>query len=155
MSVGNANEDGVSAEGQSFLNVVREGRSFSGRERHCLFLNTGAGQYADVSAVTGFDLPDDGRALAQVDWDDDGDLDFWISNRSGPQVRYLENRSNNQPRRHYVNVELVGTTSNRDGIGARVRVFLADDPDRPISRTLRAGDSFLSQSSKRLPIWLG
>ncbi|MCA9216855.1 MAG: ASPIC/UnbV domain-containing protein [Planctomycetales bacterium] len=146
----------MSEDGAAFLRVVREGRSFSGRERHCLFLNNGAGQFSDVSAVTGFDWDDDGRALCQVDWDDDGDLDLWLSNRNGPQVRFLENRTTNKsPDLQFVKVKLQGTKSNRDAIGARVRLFTKENPDQPVTRTMRAGDSFLSQSSKHLHFGLG
>ncbi len=119
-------------------------------------MNNGDGQFADVSAIAGFDLADDGRALAQVDWDDDGDLDCWISNRNGPQLRYLENRTNElSPDRHYLAVRLIGTESNRDAVGARATLYLRGDPSRPMTRTVRAGDSFLSQSSKRLHFGLG
>ena len=74
--------------------MLNTGRSFSGRERHCVFLNTGddegeIARFANVSAVTGLDLPDDGRAVAVVDWDHDGDLDLWISNRNAPRLRLL------------------------------------------------------------------
>lgn len=133
--------------------MVREGRSFSGREPHCAFLNLGNGQFCDVSAIGGFDLDDDGRALALVDWDQDGDLDAWISNRNGPQVRFLRNQfaaSGN----HFVALRLQGTKSNRDAIGATVRIY-TKQASRPLSRTVRAGTGFLTQSSKWLHFGLG
>lgn len=144
--------EGMTAQGRGFLNVVREGRSFSGRERHCLFLNNRDNEFIDVSALTGFDLPDDGRGLAQVDWDQDGDLDFWISNRNAPQIRFMENQQNSN--RHFLLVKLTGVKSNRDAIGGRVRLFTTADA-KPITRTVRAGDSFLAQSSKTLHFGLG
>ena len=59
--------------------LLREGRSLSGRERNCAFLNLGQAnaerRFAEVSTASGFDFPDDGRALALVDWDSDGDFD--------------------------------------------------------------------------------
>ena len=49
--------------------MMEQGRSFSSHERNCCFLNMGGERFATVSAVSGFDFPDDGRAIALVDWD--------------------------------------------------------------------------------------
>ena len=76
--------DGGSADpSQSYLDswgelagLIRKGRSFSGKERNCCFLNTRKGRFADVSSVTGLDHIDDGRTVALSDWDRDGDLDL-------------------------------------------------------------------------------
>ena len=132
--------------------MVMGGRSFSGHERNCVFLNTGSGRFADVSAVTGLDLPDDARAVGVTDWDLDGDLDLWIVNRSGPQVRVLRNDS---PRENaWVAVRLVGSAKgNRDAIGARVEARVAGA--RPLVKTLRAGEGYLAQSSKWVHFGLG
>ena len=132
---------------------MRQGRSFSGHERHCFFLNTGAGDFADASAVSGLNLPDDGRGVARVDWDGDGDLDLWVSNRSGPQVRYFQNDTRFD--HHFLSIRLQGTRSNRDAIGARVTVICAGQEDKPLVRTVRAGDGFLAQSTKWLHFGLG
>ncbi|MCH2182090.1 MAG: tetratricopeptide repeat protein [Mariniblastus sp.] len=148
--------------------MMREGRSFSGREKNCIFINTGgnplaAGRFADISSVSGLDFPDDGRAIALVDWDHDGDLDMWISNRSAPRLRLM--RNDNGTGNHYVMLLLEGNgqTTNRDGIGARVELILdrpeADDASPAASqrsiRTLRGGEGFLGQSSKWLHFGLG
>ena len=148
--------------------MMREGRSFSGREKNCIFINTGgnplaAGRFADISSVSGLDFPDDGRAIALVDWDQDGDLDMWISNRSSPRLRLMRNE--NGTGNHYVMLRLEGNgqTTNRDGIGARVELILdraeTEDaspagPHRSV-RTLRGGEGFLGQSSKWLHFGLG
>ncbi|MCH8923013.1 MAG: ASPIC/UnbV domain-containing protein, partial [Planctomycetes bacterium] len=128
--------------------MIIRGRSFSGRERNCVFLNTGGERFADVSAATGLDLIDDGRAVALVDWDHDGDLDIWIANRTGPRVRFL--RNDQQSGNHFLALRLQGTACNRDAIGARVELFLSGKGDRKVVRTLTAGDGFVSQSSKWL-----
>ena len=154
---------GSDATGSLLFKLINQGRSFSGRERNCCFLNTGrlgAGQFADISAASGLDFFDDGRAVGRVDWDHDGDLDFWIVNRNGPQVRFLRNEV---PRRHhFLALRLQGRSCNRDAIGARVELHLSDEghegskvQNRELIKTLRAGDGFLSQSSKWLHFGLG
>lgn len=141
------------------MQLLREGHSFSGRERNCAFLNCGPNtRFANVSAITGLDFPDDGRVVAMVDWDHDGDLDVWLHNRTGPRLRLMQNQTI-QPSNasktadmasNFVSVRLRGALGNRDAIGARVEV-LFKNPDTPrLIRTLYAGDAYLSQSSKWL-----
>ncbi len=144
--------DDPSATGETkdlFL-LIRSGVSYSGRERNCAFLNTGGERFAGISAVSGVDFPDDGRAIALTDWDHDGDLDAWIVNRSGPQVRFL--RNNNPLPNRWLSVRLEGRSCNRDAIGARVEVTANG---QKWIKSLRAGDAFLSQSGKRLHFGLG
>lgn len=143
--------------------LLREGKSWSGRETHNAFLNVGDGRFADVSAVAGLDLPDDGRAVGVVDWDQDGALDLWISNRTGPQLRFLRNR--NAGRQPSLALLLEGRHGNRDAVGARVELFAGGSdrsgPDRngkgPRHRveTVDAGSGYLSQSSRWLHFGLG
>ncbi len=138
---------------QQIARLIRdEGKSLSGREAHCCFLNTGGEQFAHASSVTGLDYIDDGRAAALVDWDLDGDLDIWTTNRTGPRVRYLQNQG--QDHGNYLAVRLVGTSCNRDAIGARLEFALAGD-ERKIIKTVHAGAGFLSQSSKWVHVGLG
>lgn len=140
------------AAATSFLEVVKGGKSFSGRERHCAFLNLQDGRFADVSALSGLDLPDDGRGVGLVDWDHDGRLDLMVANRNGPQVRLLRNRFPTPGR--FLALRLEGVDANRDAVGARATLHLVGDP-QPLTRTVRAGDAFLSQSSKWLHFGLG
>ncbi len=135
--------------------MMRQGRSFSGRERNCVYLNTGGPRFADVSAVSGLDFPDDARAVGVVDWDQDGDQDLWISNRNAPRLRFLRNDSKKTGR--YLALRLVGngTTTNRDAIGARVEVVAPELSSLKLVDTLRAGEGFLGQSSKWIHFGLG
>ena len=133
--------------------MILEGGSFSGRERNCAFLNTKGGRFGNISGVSGLDFADDGRGLATVDWDHDGDLDVWLANRTGPQVRFM--RNDTATRSHFLAVRLEGRTSNRDGIGARLELVLRDQPGRKIIQSLRAGEGYLSQSSKWVHFGLG
>ena len=135
--------------------MIDEGRSFSGNERNCCFLNTGTGRFATISRVSGLDSLDDSRAVALVDWDQDGDVDMWVSNRNAPRLRLLRNDSTKN--QHYLALRLQGRSpgTNRDAIGARVELLSGELESRPLVRTLRAGEGFLSQSSKSLHFGLG
>ena len=131
--------------------LIGQGRSFSGHERNCAFLNNATGRFVNISAASGLDLDDDGRAVALSDWDFDGDIDLWLANRTAPRVRLLRNDVDNG--HHWIALRLRGTTSNRDAIGARVEVMLSNGTR--MIKTVRAGDGYLSQSSKWLHFGLG
>ncbi len=135
--------------------MLDRGVSWSGHEANCCFLNTGNSEskFANVSAITGLDFLDDGRGLALVDWDRDGDLDAWTSNRTAPMLRFV--RNDTPAGMHYLAVRLEGVECNRDAIGARVVVKLGGDSPTKLTRTLRAGEGFLGQSSKWLHFGLG
>jgi tetratricopeptide (TPR) repeat protein len=144
--------------------MMRQGVSLSGDERNVCFLNLGMFSnqtkpngtkghgFATISSVSGFDFPDDARSVSSIDWDFDGDLDLWVTNRSGPQVRFLRN---DYPlnQHHFIAVRLEGVKCNRDAIGSRVQILLANGDKR--IETLRAGESFLGQSSKWVHFGLG
>ncbi|MCH7813966.1 MAG: ASPIC/UnbV domain-containing protein [Planctomycetes bacterium] len=137
----------------AMTDLMHQGKSWSGRERNCCYLNLGAAgrpDFVDVSAVTGLDFLDDGRSVAVTDWDGDGDLDLWFKNRTGPQLRLMVNPGS--PGTHFIAFKLQGTTCNRDAIGATATVHLAG---RSLVRTVRAGEGYLSQSSKWLHFGLG
>ena len=139
--------------------MLDAGGSLSGNERNCVFLNIGLqGKdgviFATVSGISGFDFPDDGRALALTDWDADGDLDAWLSNRTAPRIRFLRNSQDSG--NSYLSLRLEGTRCNRDAIGAKVEVRVSSGrQDSPLVKVLRAGDGFLGQSTKWLHFGLG
>lgn len=140
--------------------MILQGRSFSGLERHCSFLNTGVtaeggGRFATISSSSGLDFPDDGRALALVDWDHDGDLDVWLSARNAPRIRLMQNTSQTQNRSIIVGLKGNGVTTSRDAIGARAEVVFKDRKQDRSIQTLRAGEGFFSQDSKWLHFGLG
>ncbi|MEZ5329963.1 MAG: ASPIC/UnbV domain-containing protein [Verrucomicrobiales bacterium] len=134
--------------------LLSQGGSLSGRERNCVFLNCGNEdvRFANASAVSGFDFPDDARGMALTDWDHDGDIDVWVNNRTSPRLRFLRNQK--QLEKDFISFRLIGTSSNRDGIGGRVEVRLSNS-DQPLVSSVRAGDGYLSQSSKWLHFGLG
>ena len=141
--------------------LLRQGHSYSGRERNCCFLNTGGSadvsrtRFATVSAGTSLDFPDDSRGQALCDWDHDGRVDFWITNRTGPRVRLMLNRYGTGENRS-VALRLTGDgkSVNRDAIGARIEVYLKGIKT-PLLRTVTAGSGFLSQSSVWQHIGMG
>jgi tetratricopeptide (TPR) repeat protein len=135
--------------------MIKQGRSFSSHERNCVFLNTSRSRFATVSGVSGLDMPDDGRAVTTVDWDQDGDLDIWISNRNSPRLRMFRNDYHTY--NHFVafRLEAHDSTTNPDAIGARVEIILDDEASKRLVKTLRAGEGFLAQSAKTLHFGLG
>ena len=132
--------------------MMRQGSGWSGHERHCVYLNTGDSRFANISATSGMDFDDDGRGIGVVDWDLDGDLDLWISNRSGPRLRFM--RNDNATGHRYVAVRLRGRKSNRDGIGARIEVHPTGG-GRKLVKTVHAGSGFLAESSRWTHFGLG
>lgn len=128
---------------------MNRGVSWSGHERNVAFLNLGDGTFADASAVTGLDHEDDGRGVAVVDWDGDGDLDVWLRNRTGPQLRFHRNDAANAS---WCTLVLEGRTCNRDAVGARV---VLQAGKRSHVRHVISGDGYLSQSSLALHFGLG
>jgi hypothetical protein len=114
-----------------------------------LFLNSGKGTFRDIAAEVGgdFDQPKVGRGLAFADFDRDGDLDLLLTTNNGPAYLYRNDLLNGN---HSIRFRLVGTKSNRDGIGAIVRVFAGGVTQ---SRMVKGGSSYLSQSE--LPVTFG
>jgi hypothetical protein len=114
-----------------------------------LFLNRGQGTFREVAAEVGadFDRPRVGRGLAYADFDRDGDLDLLITTNNGPAYLY---RNDQLSGNRSIRFRLVGTKSNRDGIGAMVRVFVGGSIQ---SRLVKGGSSYLSQSE--LPVTFG
>src|SRR6202007_3364803 len=114
-----------------------------------LFLNDGKGIFRDVAAEVGeeFAQPKVGRGVAFGDFDRDGDLDLLLTTNNGPAYLYRNDQSSGN---RSIRFHLVGTKSNRDSIGANVRVFYAGITQ---SRMVKGGSSYLSQSE--LPVTFG
>jgi hypothetical protein len=114
-----------------------------------LFQNLGKGKFRDVAAEVGggFDQPKVGRGLAVGDFDRDGDLDLLLTTNHGPAYLYRNDKVNSN---RSIRFRLVGTKSNRDAIGATVRIF---NQGQVQTRIVRSGSSYLSQSE--LPVTFG
>ena len=114
-----------------------------------LFLNLGKGKFQDVVNTNGGDFaaPRVGRGLAFADFDRDGDVDLLLTTNNGPAYLFRNDlHSGNRALR----LHLTGTKSNRDAIGAVVRIYHGGETQM---RTVRGGSSYLSQSE--LPLTFG
>jgi hypothetical protein len=126
-----------------------------------LFLNSGRGTFVDVAGEIGggFSQPKVGRGLAYGDFDRDGDLDLLITTNNGPAYLY---RADQTTGNRSIRIRLVGTKSNRDAIGASVKIFHgasngasngSSNGTTSQSRLVKGGSSYLSQSE--LPVTFG
>jgi enediyne biosynthesis protein E4 len=131
--------------------TVRNVRGVGYAQPPQLFLNDGQGRFHDVAGEVGggFAQPKVGRGLAYADFDRDGDLDLLVTTNNGPAYLY---RNDQLGGNRSVRVHLVGTKSNRDAIGARVRIFTGETSQ---SRMVKGGSSYLSQSELPLTFGLG
>jgi hypothetical protein len=114
-----------------------------------LFHNAGKGSFRDVAAEVGggFAAPKVGRGAAFGDFDNDGALDVLITTNGGPAYLY---RTHPPAGHRSLRLRLVGTKSNRDAIGAVVRIYYAGQTRW---RMVKSGSSYLSQSE--LPVTFG
>ena len=121
------------------------------QEPPLLFRNLGNRRFDNVSSKVGtaFTKALVARGAAYADFDHDGDLDVLISTNNGPAV-LLRNDGGN--RNHWLSVRLAGTKSNRDGIGAVVRVESGGGKQWNM---VRSGSSYCSQSDLELTFGLG
>jgi hypothetical protein len=99
-----------------------------------------------------FAAPKVARAAAYGDIDNDGFLDVLLTTNAGPAYLFHNEGGTN----HSLRIKLVGTKSNRDGIGAVVRVTAGDGNNREKQwKMLRSGSSYLAQSELVLTFGLG
>lgn len=131
------------------VSAYRDNKTYE--QRNLLLENDGTGRFSDVgmTAGPGFAGEKPSRALVVGDLDNDADIDILITNVGGaPSL--LRNEGGNQ--RNALLVRTEGTTSNRDGVGARLRLTLGD---RVIFREVRAGSSYLGQNDLRVHFGMG
>ena len=115
-----------------------------------LFRNTGGGKFEEVTRTMGaaFNKPLVARGAAYGDFDNDADLDVVIMTNNGPAVLLRNEGGTNRSLR----LRLVGTRSNRDGLGAVVTVKAGKESQTAMAQS---GSSYLSQSEGILTFGAG
>jgi len=110
-----------------------------------LFRNRGKGDFVEVTSSLGaaFAAPRVGRGAAYADIGNRGRLDLLLSTNGGPAYLFQNEANGTAATNKSLRLKLVGTKSNRDGIGAVVRVTAGGDWQ---SQMLRSGSSYLSAS---------
>ena len=126
-----------------------KGRSLSGYQRKRVWLNDGLGRFTDVAQVVGVTDTFDGRAVALADLQNRGVLDVIVANQRGPLLIY---KNTVQPGRHWIEIALEGTASNRSAIGARVELQW---DGRTQVQEVQGGSGFSAQNDRRLHYGLG
>jgi hypothetical protein len=120
------------------------------REPMMLLRNTGK-EFVDVSADSGGPFHEAwvGRGMAVGDIDNDGRIDAVVTTNDGP-AHVLHNET--PTRNHWLTLKLVGHKSNRDAIGAEVKIVTAKGPQWEMVTT---SSSYASSSDKRVHFGLG
>ncbi len=143
-------KDLVVAQGHDIDNIQLNFPQLHYREPMLLMHNNGKG-FTDVSAASGAVFGQNwvGRGLAIGDLDNDGREDFVVTTNDGPAyILHNETPTTN----HWLTLELTGHTSNRDAIGAEVKLVTAKGPQW---MTVSTASSYLSAGDKRVHFGLG
>jgi hypothetical protein len=121
------------------------------KQLNSLFHNQHDGRFVEMSksAGDGFQTTHVGRGVAFTDFDNDGFVDVVVANNGdAPLLLHSSGKNGN----HFLNFKLVGTKTNRDAIGARIRVLAGGISQ---IREIEGGGSYLSQSELRANFGLG
>lgn len=143
-------KDILVANGHLYPDIAEHRPNITYAESALLYRNRGNWQFDNVSATSGdLSRPVVGRGATCADIDLDGDLDVLIATNGG---RPLLLRNDGGNRNAWIRVKLVGTRSNRDGIGAKV---VLESRGRTQMYRVRSGSSYMSDMERTLTIGLG
>jgi len=120
-------------------------------QRKVLYHNLQNGRFADVSDKAGeaISRPNASRGAAIGDYDNDGDMDILINSMNGPPELLRADSSNQN---NWIEIKTIGVKSNRDGIGARIKLLTGDGSQID---EVRSGGSYYSQNDLRVHFGLG
>ena len=114
-----------------------------------LFRNNGNSTFSDVSATSGIDDSGYGRGVAYGDFNNDGCLDIFVANIDQIGKLFLNNCDGEN---NYLIIKTVGTSSNKDGIGTKIKVVTDSGT---FTREVTSGGSHMSQNSLSVHFGLG
>ncbi|MGI9472696.1 MAG: CRTAC1 family protein [Rubripirellula sp.] len=125
------------------------GHNLSAYERNGVLLNQGNGKFVDISYLSGADLESDSRSIVSADFNQDGMPDLMLRNSGGGALYVFENQF---PKTSWLTVKLRGTSSNSQGIGAKLKLEAAG---KTIHRNLQTHNSLFSQMPSSVHFGLG
>ena len=131
--------------------MPQAGHNLSAHERNRLFLNVAGKGFIDASRFSNADIDSDSRSVVAADFDHDGQTDLLVGNVGGGPLRLFLNRFS-VPGNRRVLLDLVGTTSNRTAIGARVELQCAG---QRIVRDRFAPNGFMGMGPPELLVGVG
>ena len=145
-------KDLVVARSNVLDNIGQISRHFRYAEPNAVFRNVGSGRFEDVSAHAGTDFlkPAPHRGLAFGDLDNNGRMDLVVTALGGPVSVF---RNITESRNHWILLKLVGTKSNRMGIGAQIRV--TTDDGRTLFNQATTSTGYAASSDPRVHFGLG
>jgi len=126
-----------------------EDMSLSGHQRKRVWVNDGAGRFADVAAQVGVDETADGRAVAVADFWNRGVQDVVVAHQRGPLLLY---RNEVDPANGWIAFELEGTRSNRSALGASVTLTWNGQTQ---TQHVLSASGFCAQNQRRLHFGMG
>lgn len=140
------------ANGHLDENVEEFDPSTSFAQRNQLFRNNGDGTFTEVTGMAGPGLQAEkvSHGAAFGDYDNDGDIDIFVSDSDDQYSQLLRNDGGNA--NHFLVVETIGRRSNRDGIGARIQVVAGDLVQ---TKEVRSGYGYMGSSDLRVIFGLG
>ena len=147
-------QDVLIANGHVDDDIQKVQANVSYAERVHLFRNVGEGKFEEVtkSMDAAFAAPRVGRGAAYADINNGGKLDLLLSTNGGPVYLFRNEAQGAAAANRSLRIKLIGTKSNRDGIGGVVKLTAGGDTQ---TEMLRSGSSYLSASELVLTFGLG
>jgi hypothetical protein len=139
------------ANGHVYPEVEQASPEVRFKQLNSMFHNEGNGKFVETtkSSGPGFQTPYVGRGVAFADFDNSGRVDVLVANNGDPPLLLHNSGASGN---HFLNFKLVGTKSNHDAMGARVRVVTGSLAQ---IREIAGGGSYLSQSDLRAHFGVG